>query len=361
MELLVLNEKFQSIYVMDTFESLIWTDRYDSYGDFEIYTSADQKLIDFLKVDYYLWSSESDHVMIIENWKIESDVEFGNHFTITGRSLESILLRRIIWKKIILNGKLEEQIEKLLNENVINPSDNRRKIPNFIFLSSSDPQIEELKIESQYTGDVIYDVINKICSTFHIGFKITLDNENNFVFQLYSGANRSYAQDKNPYVVFSPNFENIINSDYYENKKDYRNVTLVAGEGEDQDRRTLEVGDANVSGLHRREIYTDARDISSISSGSSLSTAQYNNLLRQRGTEKLDDYKITKLFEGEVETTQLYQYKKDFYMGDIVQLENEYGMESTVRILEFIYSEDKAGTKSYPSFEVLENSDIEEE
>lgn len=37
MELLVLNTTFESIAVVDTYESLIWTDRYNAYGDFEIF------------------------------------------------------------------------------------------------------------------------------------------------------------------------------------------------------------------------------------------------------------------------------------------------------------------------------------
>ena len=40
MELLILNTKLESDSIIDTYKSLIWTDRYSSYGDFEVYTSA---------------------------------------------------------------------------------------------------------------------------------------------------------------------------------------------------------------------------------------------------------------------------------------------------------------------------------
>ena len=40
MEVLVLNTEFESVAIIDTFESLIWTDRYYEAGDFEIYTAA---------------------------------------------------------------------------------------------------------------------------------------------------------------------------------------------------------------------------------------------------------------------------------------------------------------------------------
>ena len=88
MELLVLNTDFESIAVIDTYESMIWTDRYNSYGDFEIFFAMDTQLLQYLKEDYYLWLKDSEHCMIIEDIKINADTEEGNHLIVTGRSLE---------------------------------------------------------------------------------------------------------------------------------------------------------------------------------------------------------------------------------------------------------------------------------
>ena len=110
MELLVLNTDFESIAVIDTYESMIWTDRYNSYGDFEIFFAMDTQLLQYLKEDYYLWLKDSEHCMIIEDIKINADTEEGNHLIVTGRSLESILERRIIWGQRIFNGNLQNGI-----------------------------------------------------------------------------------------------------------------------------------------------------------------------------------------------------------------------------------------------------------
>ena len=40
MQIIVLNTNFENIGVLDTYKSLIWTDRYSSCGDFEIYVTA---------------------------------------------------------------------------------------------------------------------------------------------------------------------------------------------------------------------------------------------------------------------------------------------------------------------------------
>lgn len=352
MDLTVLNTNLDAISIVDTYESFIWTDRYYKYGDFELYAAMREGILDFIRQDYYLQSRDSDHVMIIEKLLISSDVEDGNHITITGRSLESILDRRIIWGQKTLSGNLQNGIKTLLNESIISPSDKNRKIDNFVFEASDDPAITKLTIEAQYTGDNLYDVIQKICEERSIGFKVTLNDKKQFVFKLYAGTNRSYDQTEVPYVVFSPNFENIINSNYVESKSSLKNITLVGGEGEGAARKYTTVGSG--SGLNRRELFTDARDISSdIGNGNVLTDAEYTAQLKQRGNEKLAENTDITSFEGQVETTVMFRYGEDFFNGDVVQIANEYGHETTARILEIVISENEEGTSVYPTFKTI--------
>lgn len=358
MSVFVLDTNFQSVGVVDVFNSFLWTDRYYKYGDFEIYTEANAEILELLKEDYYLWYSNSEHVMIIEDFEVSSDTEEGTKFIHKGRSLESILDRRIIWSQTTLTGNLQNGIKKLLNENVISPSNADRKIPNFIFQDSTDPAITELTLEAQYTGDNLYDVVSSVCNDKKIGFKVLLNDQNQFVFSLYAGKDRSYKQDTNPYVVFSPDFDNMINSNYIRSKKTYKNVTLVAGEGEGSSRKTVSVGSG--SGLERRELYTDARDLSTTTSdGGTISTSEYNNQLTQRGNEKLADYPISESFEGESDTTRMFVFKEDFDIGDIVQNKNEYGQEGRSIVSEMIFSQDEEGFLSYPTFETLPQEEEE--
>lgn len=351
MELFVLNADFESIAVVDTYESMIWTDRYNAYGDFEIYFAMDENLLEYIKEDYYLWLKDSEHSMIIEDIKIDADTEEGNRLIVTGRSLESILERRIIWGQRIFSGNLQNAIQTMLNENIISPSVADRKIANFVFVPSTDSKITSLTIDNQYTGDDLYTVIKGLCEENNIGFKIVLTDDNQFAFSLYAGADRSYDQTENPYVVFSPNFENIINSNYFSSKAGYRNVTLVAGEGEGASRKTTVVGSA--SGLDRRELFTDARDISSDTEDGTLSDAEYIAQLRTKGLKNLADHMITTAFEGEVEVTRLFKYGEDFFIGDIVQIANEYGNENSAYISELIISNSDEGLSIYPTFKTI--------
>lgn len=352
MELTLLNTSLDAIAIIDDYESVIWTDRYRQYGDFEIYTPVTADLLSIIKQDYYVQNRDSEHVMIVEKLLVKTNVEEGNHFAITGRSLESILKRRIVWGQRTLSGNLQNGIKTLLTENVISPTDPDRKIDNFIFEASTDERITKLTIEAQYTGDEIYDVVNALCKEHDLGFRVTLNDNKQFVFKLYKGEDRSYAQTKNPYVLFSPNFENIVNSNYLESKSALKNVTLIGGEGEGSARRYATIG--NARGLERRELFTDARDISSyVDEDVTLTEAEYTAQLKQRGEEKLVENIAVTSFEGEIEATMMFRYREDFFNGDVVQIANEYGHEARSRILEMTTSENKQGTFVYPTFSTI--------
>lgn len=352
MDLTILNTNLVAESIMDTYNSLIWTDRYNEYGDFELYIPMSKSFLDLIKQDYYLQTRHSEHVMIIEKLLISSDIEDGKSLTVTGRSLESLLDRRIIWGQKTISGNLQNGIKTLLDECIISPSSNDRKISNFIFEASTDPAITNLTIEAQFTGDNLYEAIKNICIERNIGFKVTLNDSKQFVFKLYAGTDRSYDQVTNPYVVFSPNFDNLISSNYIESKSAMKNVTLVGGEGEGSNRIYASVGSG--TGLNRRELFTDARDITSdVGDGVVLTDEEYTAQLKQRGNEKLSENAEIISFEGQAETTTMFKYGEDFFNGDIVQIANEYGHEAKARILEIITSENKEGTSVYPTFSTI--------
>lgn len=361
MEVYILDDTFQTIYNIDLFESLIWTERYNGCGNFELYTPMSEGIIEIVnliqkkmkaRLDCYAWIKESESVMIIEDLEIKTDSETGNHLIISGRGLESILERRIVWGQIQIRTSLQTGIQKLLNLSIINPTDKDRTISNFIFSKSTDNYIESLRMDAQYTGDNLYDVIYKLCDITNLGFDVDLDEENRFVFQLKNGKDRSYDQEENPYVIFSPKYENLVGSDYLESIKNLKNVTLVAGEDKGSSRKTRIVGSGK--GMTRRELYTDARDIQSEVDDTVLTDSEYNALLDQRGKEKLSENIYIKAFTGEIEALKSFVYGEDYFKGDIVQIANEYGMESTVRVSEVVRVQDTNGYSVYPTFQIVE-------
>ena len=351
MDIFVLNQNFETISIIDNYESLIWTDRYAEYGDFELYLPMQGYLLDSLQKDNYLYIRDSEHLMIIEDFEITTNTEVGSRLLVTGRSLESILDRRIVWGQKTYSGTIHAIIKKIIADSITAPSNSSRKINNFVFQDTSDKVVNGSSIELQFMGDNVYDVVSLLCKSVGAGFRITLNADNNFVFSLYSGSDRSYDQMNNPYVVFSPSFENIIDSRYTEKNSELKNVTLVAGEGEGTKRTTVTVG--STKGLARRELFTDASGLSKNTESGELTDDQYKAQLKEQGNENLQDYTVSTAFEGKAETTRMFRYGEDFFMGDIVQVANEFGMESRARIISIIRSQNEEGLEVYPTFETI--------
>jgi len=82
----------------------------------------------------------------------------------------------------------------------------------------------------------------------------------------------------------------------------------------------------------------------------------YSVYLLNRGYEKLSEYGSVKSFEGSVEPSTTYTYKTDYFLGDKVTVENEFGISVEARIVEVVEVNDENGYSIEPKFEYLEIS-----
>lgn len=345
--------------ILDSYLSSIWTVRYDQYGDFEICAPYSKDIFDEIKLDDYIMRPDSDRMMVVEDIQIDTDAEGGNQIIFSGRSIESILDRRVLFDQTIVVGNTQDGVKFLLDGNAISPSDEKRKLP-IVFRKNEDSAVTSLETAYQFSGETLYEAIEALCVDGSIGFRLIPDlNAKNFIFELYSGVDRSYYQIDRPYVVFSPGFDNIITSNYISSKKEYKNVAYAAGEGEGSERTVISVysGETEASGLSRRELYVDAGSVSSTTSDGQITESDYLDQLASRGSEELEKVKSTTYFEGEVDTSRQFVYGVDFEIGDIVQLQNEYGIEGCARITELVLSDDQNGSTSVPTFTSIEKEE----
>lgn len=355
MSYIVLNPEYESTDPVEIYDSLIWTERYWEAGDFEIYVPASVDAHNMYLEDYYLWSSDSDRLMIIEDVQDDTDAEDGSFTTITGRSLESILERRIIWNQTILTGNFQNGIKQLLDQNAISPSDASRKIPGLRFVASLDPKVTSLTIDAQYMGENLYDAIVKLCKEKKVGFKIIMPTDGDLIFTLYAGLDRTYDQLANPQVIFSPNFDNLAESTFRQSMRPHKTVVVVGGEGEGtaKKRTTVARPEGAGTGMSRREMYSEASGVSS--NNGAIPDATYYQQLTQKGLEILAANARISTFDGKIENLPSLRYSEHYYLGDIVQVENEFGAQGKSRITEFIRSHSKTAIEAYPTLESADN------
>ena len=354
MEPVVLDKDLNIVGVVDVFASFIWTERYCGAGDFELYTPLSTGVLDFMTTNCYLYLAESDRLMVIDTITIETDDEKGSYVLAKGSSLESILERRIVWHMFAQDNLIQEVIINVLEESILLAVDHDRRIPRLTAVWSEDPVVNFHDVAVNYLGENLYDSIKSLCETADLGFKITMPTFGSWVFEVYAGKDRSHDQDALPYVVFSPDFENLLNSKYVTSTKLLKTVALVGGEGEGNTKSVVTASQPSGSktGLDRREIYVDASSVSS--NAGEIPEAEYDAQLEQKGLEALVDQVEYSIFDGEAQVDDgRYAYGRDYNLGDIVQIANEYGLTSKSRIVEYIRNEDENGITSYPTFMAL--------
>ena len=382
MEFMVLDKNYDGITMIDTFTSAIWTVRYDEAGDFEIYTPVRLDYIQAMQIGNYLWNRDSDRLMVIETVEIETDAEEGPQLIVTGRSLESILDRRIVTSSQNFSGNLQSVLFAIIQNEVIS-SGGTRRIPGFSLKTSSDSRITSISIsELSIRGENVYDVVCSLCQANKVGWRILPKGAGGFEFELYVGVDRSYTQSVNPYVTFSPSFENLLNSNYIKSFKSYKNSIYAVGtyqkevilqnkykddngEWVVEEQTTYEEAEvvtwqysetATPSGLARREMFIDNGGVNDGEQGGEYAT--WNAVNKEKAIAELGEHQTTTAFEGELEATRQYIYREDFNIGDIVQVENEFGITGTVYISEIIFSQDANGITITPTFTSTEDETI---
>ena len=352
MNLYVFDRSLQMIGVIDAFTSLIWTTRYFESGDFELYLPASKENVALLQEDYYLAREQDIHgsrlesVMIIRNTFLVTDVDEGDSLAVSGYDLKELLQRRVVWEQTTVSGKVEVAMRRILMENAIAPKLPERVIPG-LKLSGVNGFPE--KMEKQVTGENLYDFLVATCKTYGLGWKIYVDGTS-FLFEMIKGVDRTYNQTDHPPVIFSDEYDNLLSTSYQYHKDAYRNVALVAGEGEGTKRKTQIVGSA--TGMDRYELFVDARNTSS--NDGEIGDTEYQNILRESGVEALADCRKIENFEGEIESGTNFVFGKDYFLGDVVEVVNQYGIHGTPRITGVIESVDINGITTIPVYSTME-------
>lgn len=370
MEFFVLDKSFKVVDIVDEFESVIWTERFSAYGDFEFYVRASIENIQRFPKGYYLFYPNSVSTMVIDHVKITSDLEDGDHLVVSGRSLESLLLRRVIPKKVTYKGDIQTAIQTILNENVINPTESRRKINNFVFEKNNNLPDTSSETDDGYEfdGDTVYDAIKTILDSKKYGFRLSLKTADRWIdtkmtFRITNGTDHSYEQDKNPYVVFSSNYGNLISSDTTMDYRELYNAAYVGGSEIRNDDGSIKRlvayvpnRDGSIGWDYHETFYSGLSVQQNDDKGNPLPDSTVLNSLKSEGKKELKKVGSGITFDAEVSSTTGMVYNEDYTIGDIVQFENSYNMAYPAKITEYIRNWDTNGYNEYPTLETIIDS-----
>lgn len=319
---------FDSIGEVNQYESLIWPDKFNGFGTFELWAPITDENSQYFKKGNILWCG-GDNAAVVEIVKSEIDENGTKTYNVKGRTLEMLLTTRIIWGTYnAVNKDASTAMYEIVNQNCVNPSNANRKIP---YLKLAEDLKFGGKITYQKTGGEVYDSLSTIASTYDLGFNVLFKPKTKeLIFEVVEGVDRTVEQSTNDPVEFSTELEDLLSSSYYTNDQDVKNVAFVQGEGSGSSRKSVISGEADSKGFVRRELYVDARDLQSTSvdengEEQSLSPAEYTQVLTQRGDDKLSECKTTETFEAQIRVfgDVQYEFGVDYKKGDKVTVRDE--------------------------------------
>lgn len=331
---------FEPIGQLDEYTSLMWPDAFLGKAMFQLWAPITDSNAEVLKENNVLWCG-GENAAVIKIVKETVNENGEKEFNIKGWTLEFFLVDKIVEGLYNKSGSnfTSSIMYDMVNKMAINPSNPKRKIP---YLVNAEDKLLGKRINGyQKTGGNLYDALYNIAFEADIGFSIIFDPYGKrLVFEVRSGVDRTQGQQVNEPVVFSTDLEDVLSSTYYLNVEDVKNVAMVQGEEKDGKRTTVYVGDISLAGFQRKELYVDARDLQSEiydddGMAHTLTEAQYNALLVQRGNEKLAECQKTETFEAQIRQfgDVQYQFGIDYQKGDkVTVVDRQLGLSVSARI-----------------------------
>ena len=297
--------------------------------------------------------------MIRERNFTESDTAQKTAFA-KGYFSEDLLNNRVINGNYNKYGILEDVSRDIVNTYCIN-SGSARKIPKLeLGTRKGIGSSLRLQVTGANVGEQLYMTEQSQGMSHRIAYNY---EQNKLRFEVWEGLDRTDEQDVNSWAIFSDSFRNIRDAVYNQDESNYKNVAYVAGAGEGSSRTIVEVDIRTDPNEERRETWVDARDLQkTYTSGGSQVTytdAQYRELLRQRGLDKLTQFAQIETVNSNVDPSANLVYGTDYDLGDLCTYRyTDVNIEMSKRITEITETIEGSSRTLALTFGIDKASDI---
>ena len=342
-EIMCLDANFEPVGMLDDFSSLQWGRKY--YGVPSVELHIDDAFFPVVSASRYLYRSDLQETMRIDGIELH---EADNDITVAGQGLKILLDSRVVNMQTRLSGAAGEMMAELVDRYCIHPDDAARVIP---LLQKGEIGAPGSSIDTQITGGSVLEAVEEIALEQEISARVRYDYEaGRLLFETWQGLDRRESQTQNSWATFSREYENLAETQYRRSSRNYRNFAYVAGAGEGAGRKSVTVD--QTGGGARHELYVDARDLQPADEeGSEIPESEYLEMLRQRGREKLAEYRVEESIEGTIDPNSNLVYRQDFDLGDIVTfVDSRHGIIAERRIVEILEVYETGGSRIDFSF-----------
>jgi hypothetical protein len=373
MDIYILDPLLRPIDVVDAdgYISFLWTERWDSMGDFELITwgSPDNKRR--FVADTKLSITQSKRVMIVETIEETDDVEKGTVLKVKGRCLNVMLEKRLAVSYSTLSGNISVTWDtygwtppellilyffSICYWGESNPGD---IIP---FIQYDDPGLYPVEnildtwpIDFEWSTKPmdLYTAMRNICTAYDIGFRFYKNpNESKLYFEPILGCDRTTQQDDFTPVIFSQDMANLIDTTEFTDYAKYYNAVMVVYFYKDEfenDVTLVEFVKAPELNFSEGGFDQKVKLLSVTQIPEDMDLVDVPAHLVKLGEEELDRNRPISVYDGEIAKNSTYVYEVDYNLGDIVEVRGNDGGTAYMRVVEQIFKCDGEGEASYPS------------
>lgn len=360
MDLVTLNANNQPEKLVENYDSLIWTERFNTVGDFQLTAGDIATFMTVLAEGTRVSIRESNIAMVTETHEIVRKKNTPEQIIIKGRAFESVLDRRVVVPAVaanaadwLINAKIPSDVAwyimtqicvtGILDANDIIPAAMIQFTSPSDYLTNSGPT----RTFSVPKGNLLATVLNLLQATAKAdgstspatpvllpkGIRAIRPNSAGtaIAIELYFGTDRSAT------VYFDATRDLLDDGSYLFSKVGSATTAYIIGAS---NAAKLNKTASAATGLDRRVILVDGIQSGETSAG----------ILQQQGELSLAEAIETVVFDGSInQDLSTYKYGVDYFLGDTVKLVGDYGMTKMAVVTEYIRSEDATGTKSYPT------------
>lgn len=333
--IIVIDLDFNLLDTIEDYKNPFFSSKWYECGEFQL-DIGNLKHINTLQIDNIIFIKPKKP-FIIESVEINVTDETMH---VKGRQLKSILDRRITYPPTgqgydSATDDVETIMKGLVDRNCITTATNR--VISNLQIATNQSRGISTTFQSRYAN--LLNELQTLTAYSGISFDITLDLINKkFIFDVYEGVDRTDSQSTNNKALFSQALDTIIQQNYKEDNKSYKNYAVIGGQGEAENRTIVEVEvDAANTGIYRKEIFIDARDTDD------------DTTLEERG--KTDLATFVKIISLDSQASDKLLYGFNYDLGDFATVyEPKLGAAINPRIIEITEDYTDNGLIVHPVF-----------
>ena len=228
--------------VIDEINSLIWTRRYWSAGEFKLLVPFTSKHVSLLVKNNLIMKRGDTEAAEIRYVHISKNSQGLEEIEVQGKFITQWIGKRIVRDQITATSGTQDILYRIVRETVVSPKVATRAIPNVLI----DPTDEDNR---KRENRLYFRSLHKRPSCRgnrgeggKLGFRLRTDvKTGKHYFSVYKGRDLTADQTENPPCIFSQEFDNITEQEYTNSIENLKSTAYVGGE-EAEPRVVAEVG-----------------------------------------------------------------------------------------------------------------------